>query len=192
MSRAMLLLAALVAVAAPQRGSGNLVVNGTAREGARGWQTEGAATIEEYEGVPCFVLRNKGSFAQEIPLGPEAAAMYAVLVGRGQSDRINADRSITGLPYLYALVRAVDRRRFVAYWQGQSMRARPADSRQWVSMWGIFQVPEGAASILLQLNQAEAAGSPQDGSAARFADVQMHVFPTERAARRFVDAFLGR
>ena len=190
MTNITLLLAAFIAVAVPQGGTGNLLVNGTAGEGALGWRPQGIATIEAFGGVPCFTVRNRGSFSQEVTLPARAAGMHAVLIGRGQSERINADGSITGLPYLYALVARGDRKRFLAYWQGQGMLARPEQPGDWVKMWGTFEVPKGAAYINVQLNQAERRDSPQDGSAARFADVQLHLFPTKAGAREFLERYL--
>jgi hypothetical protein len=70
------------------------------------------------------------------------------------------------------------------------MLARPQQPTDWVKMWGVFRVPEGAAYISVQLNQAERKDSGQDGSAARFADVEMHLFSTEAAARKFVNEYL--
>jgi hypothetical protein len=62
------------------------------------------------------------------------------LVGRGQSERINPDGAITGLPSLHATVATADRKRFLAYWQGQSMLGRLEYLTQWVKMSG-FQDP---------------------------------------------------
>jgi hypothetical protein len=175
--------------------SGNLVVNGDARAGTSGWHTTGGgvATVEEFLGVPCFVVRNQGSFQQIIPMPPGAAGKYAALVARGQSERINGlDGSITGLPYLYAMPATEPPSRFLGHWQGQQLLARPKDPGEWVVMSGIFLVPEGTRNLLLDLNQAERKDSPQDGSAARFADVQVRLFATEAAARVFVGEYSRR
>jgi hypothetical protein len=59
------------------------------------------------------------------------------LVGRGQSERINPDGAITGLPSLHATVATADRKRFLAYWQGQSMLGRLEYLTQWVKMSGV-------------------------------------------------------
>jgi hypothetical protein len=177
--------AVLVACAAPQSASGNLLVNGDARRGVDGWTPRGLATVETFLGVSSFTVRYKGSFFQEIQLTDRAVGTFAVLLAKGQSDRINADGAITGLPYLYASVATDDRKRIIAYWQGQNMLARPEYSTQWVPMSGVFQVPLGARFIYVQLNQAERKDLPQDGSAARFADVQFHLFATEAEAKAF-------
>lgn len=66
------------------------------------------ATTEQIDGVPCFTVRSPGAFVQEVALPPAAAGMYAVIVG-GQTGRVNAGPSITGLPYLYGLVIGTDR-----------------------------------------------------------------------------------
>ena len=185
MMKAVGVFTVVVACAAPPSATGNLLVNGDARRGIEGWTPRGIATVETFLGVPSFTIRNRGAFSQEIMLTDDAAGSFAVLLARGQSDRINTDGSITGLPYLYATVATEDRVRFLAHWQGPTMVARPPDSTQWVPMSGVFQVPPGARFIYVQLNQAERKGSPQDGSAARFADVQFHLFATEAEAKAF-------
>jgi hypothetical protein len=102
---------------------------------------------------------------------------------------VNEDGSITGLPYLYGLVVAADRTRFLAHWQGQKLLARPSQPGQWVTMSGIFSVPYGAVSIWIKLQQAERKNSPQNGSAARFSDVRLVLFPSEAAARAYVEGY---
>ena len=77
----------------------------------------------------------------------------------------------------------------VPHWQGQNLLGRPAKPGQWVTMSAVFSVPYGAASVWIELNQAERKGLPQDGSAARFSDVRLVLFPTEDAARAFVGQY---
>ena len=176
-------LALALALQAP---SGNMLVNGDAAGGTGGWLTQGAATTERIQGMPCFTVRSAGWFRQEVSLPADAAGKYVAVVGKGQADRLNADGSITGLPYLYGMVMAGDRKHFLAYWQGQKMLGRPQQSEQWVKLSGVFRVPDGAASVLIHLKQAERKDSPQNGSAARFMDVRLQLFTTEKAARAFV------
>jgi hypothetical protein len=168
--------------------TGNLLVNGDAAQNAAGWTPGGVALIERIDGVTCFTVRG-GSFRQEIKLSADAIGMYAAVVGRGQAERVNADGSITGLPYLYGMVATADRKQYLAYWQGQKMLGRPEQHGQWVTMSGVFSVPYGAAYISVQLLQAERKGSPRDGSAARFTDVRVELFPTEEAARAFIGQY---
>jgi hypothetical protein len=165
---------------------GNLLTNGDARLAAAGWTPTGVAVTEHLAGIPCFTVRGGGTFRQQVTLPVDAVGMYAAVVGRGQAERVNADGAITGLPYLYALVSSADHEHILAYWQGQKMLARPSEVGQWVTMAGVFSVPYGAAFVSIQLKQAERKGVPQDGSAARFADVRMQLFPTEEAARAFI------
>ena len=186
-------VAVLVMLTFLQTGPTNLLTNGDARQGSAGWTTEvivhGFAKTEIIGGVPCFTVRSPGSFRQVVALPPSAAGRYAAIVGRGQAERVNADGSITGLPYLYGMVIAADRIHFLAYWQGQQMLARPTYPGEWVAMSGVFRVPQGAAAISVQLRQAERKDDRQDGSAARFADVRMVLFPSEDAARAYVTAY---
>jgi len=184
---------ALVMLAILQPESANMLMNGDARQGSAGWTTtgtvHGVAKSEIIGGVPCFTVRSPGSFKQDVVLPPSAAGWYAAIVGRGQAERVNSNGSITGLPYLYGMVIAADRTHFLAYWQGQQMLARPSSPGEWVAMSGVFRVPPGAMAVSLQLQQAERKGDPQDGSAARFADVRMALFLSEDAARAYVAAY---
>jgi hypothetical protein len=187
-------IAVLVMLTFLQTGPTNLLTNGDARQGSAGWMTEvivrGFAKTEIIGGVPCFTVRSPGSFRQVVELPASAAGLYAAIVGRGQAERVNADGSITGLPYLYGMViSAADRTRFLGYWQGQQMRARPSYPGEWVAMSGVFRVPTGAGAISVWLQQAERKDDPQDGSAARFADVRMVLFPSEDEARAYVAAY---
>ena len=186
-------LAVLVMLAVLQAPPTNLLTNGDARQGSAGWKAyaiiQGSATTEIIGGVPCFTVRSPGSFKQVVELPPSAGGLYAAVVGRGNAERVNSSGSITGLPYLYGMVIAVDRTRFLGYWQGQQMLARPTFPGEWVPMSGVFRIPDGAAAISVQLGQAQRKDDPQDGSAARFADVRMVLFPSEDAARRYVAAY---
>ena len=186
-------VAVLVMLTFLQTGPTNLLTNGDARQGSAGWTAgvivRGFAKTEILGGVPCFTVRSPGSFHQVVELPPSAAGQYAAIVGRGQADRVNADGSITGLPALYGMVIAADRIHFLGYWQGQQMLARPRYPGEWIAMSGVFRVPQGTAAISVQLRQAERKDDRQDGSAARFADVRMVLFPSEDAARAYVTAY---
>jgi len=57
-------------------------------------------------------------------------------------------------------------------------------------MWGIFRVPDGTGAVRFFLNQALRNSVPHNGSAARFDDVGLYLFPTEKAARSFVNSRL--
>jgi hypothetical protein len=174
---------------AAQVPGGNMLVNGDAAGGSSGWRAQGRASTERIGGITCFTLRSKGSFQQDVNLPPNAVGMYAAVVAKGQADRINTDGAITGLPYLYGMVMTRDRKQFLAYWQGQQMLARPADPALWVTMSGVFSVPYGAAAVSIQLHQAEGKDLPQNGSAARFSDVRLVLFPTEEAAHAYIAGY---
>jgi hypothetical protein len=185
----MIALLFVLAVSAAQPWMENLLVNANASEGARGWTTEGDVGTEELGGASCFTVRRGGSFAQDVELPEGAVGQFAVLIGRGRADRVIPDGTITGLPYLYAVVLTRDRQRFLDYWQGQDLLARPTRPDEWVRMSGVYKVPEHAAYVSVQLRQAEASGTPHDGSAARFTEIRFHLFPTEAAARAYATHF---
>jgi hypothetical protein len=168
----------------------NLLQNPDAELDARHWQAWGQATIEEINGNKSFVLRNQGYYYQEVILPDGAVGQYAVFVGRGLSERINADGAITGLPYLYGYmlppVDGTGGKSIKAYLQGQRMLGQARSAGEWVIMWGIFKVPEGTGRIGFYLHQAERKGVPQNGSAASFDDLGLYLFPTEDEAKAFV------
>lgn len=78
--------------------------------------------------------------------------------------------------------------RILDYMRGQNMLASPSHENDWVTMSGIFRVPEGAKTIRFFLNQALRNGVPHNGSAARFDDLGLYLFATEQDARSFVNA----
>jgi hypothetical protein len=183
---------ALIASATLLQGQTNLLKNPNADLQSQFWRSHGEATIETCAtGNPCFVVRNGGYFLQDVALPGGAVGQYALLVGRGASERINSDGAITGLPYLYGyMMPEVSPRggHILDYLQGQNMLAVPTRESEWVSMWGIFRVPEGTGAIRFFLNQALRNGVPHNGSAARFDDVGLYLFATEQEARAFVNA----
>src|SRR5262245_8389556 len=120
----LLLLMLALALASPRqavRGQApqNLVQNGDASRGLYGWQPSGFATLEETGDAAHFVVRDKGHFTQIIELPPLAAGQFVTVVGRGASDRINANGSITGLPSVYGMFEERYRVRILGYLQGQ-------------------------------------------------------------------------
>ena len=175
--------------------STNLLKNPNADDGANGWRVYGKATVEQTDdGNSRFVVRDKGHFFQDVILPDGSAGKYALLIGRVSSERINADGSITGLPYLYGymMVDANPRGgRILSYLQGQQMVSSSRKENDWVTAWGIFQIPAGTGAIRFFLNQAERKDLPQNGSAARFDDLGLYIFSTEPEASEFVKAHQG-
>ena len=168
----------------------NLLENPKAELDAQHWRAMGEATIEEFDGKRSFVVRNGGYFLQDVILPEGAAGQYAVLIGRGSSERINADGAITGLPYLYGymMVPGVPNGgRVLDYLQGQRMLCSARTANEWVKMWGIFKVPVGTSVIRFFLDQALRGGVPHNGSAARFNDLGLYLFATKEEAQAFVD-----
>ena len=110
----MALLAAVGLVSAGEAGQAdppNLLIDGG---GPGAWEPRDDARPEEFLGVACLAVRRPGSFTQAVSLPSSAGGLYAVLLGLGQSDRINTDGSITGMPYLYATVFSADGKRILA------------------------------------------------------------------------------
>jgi hypothetical protein len=170
----------------------NLLRNPNADEGAGYWRTYGQAKVEQTsDGNWRFVVRNGGHFWQDASLPEDSAGEYALLIGRASSERINSDGAITGLPYLYGYMMKGDPSlgRINSYLQGQRMRCEAVKPNQWVTVWGIFEVPPGTGAIRFSLDQAERKGVPQNGSAAWFDDLGLYLFSSEAEGNAFVQAY---
>jgi hypothetical protein len=171
----------------------NLLQNPNGDQAAEFWRAFGEATVEQVTGNNlCFVVRNGGYFIQDVPVPDDAAGQYAVLIGRGSSQRIHEGGAITGLPYLYGYMmdKAGPRGGHVLeYLQGQRMRAKTKIRDEWVDMWGIFQVPEKTKVIRFFLSQASRSGVPHNGSAARFDNLGLYLFATKEDAEAFVSGY---
>lgn len=167
----------------------NLLLNPNADSKSENWRAMEQATIEDFNGDKVFVVRNGGSFSQDVTLTETDTGKFALLIGRGSSERINPDGANTGSPYLYGYMMNPDKPgggRIYAYLQGQKMRGDARVENEWVTMSGIFKVPPGTGRIRFFLNQAERRGVPHNGSAARFDSLGLYLFETEEDALQFV------
>src|SRR5687768_3402314 len=91
----------------------NVLRNANASEGMRFWNTrasasspgvtDGNASIEQFEGNPCFVLRRGGRFRQTVSISEGHESLYVVFVGRVLSEYVHPGRVVTDRPYLYGL-----------------------------------------------------------------------------------------
>jgi hypothetical protein len=165
----------------------NLLQNPSADLNGRSWLANGEATVEEVNGNRCFVVRNGGSFRQDVALPQGPAGQYVVFIGRSLSERVNFDGSVTDLPYLYGYMLAKGeggKERILDYMQG--MLGRPTFANEWVQISGVFKVPEGANKVRFFLNQGLGRGVERDGSAARFDDLALYIIPTAEEAKAIV------
>jgi len=172
--------------------STNFLRNPDADLGEASWRASGEATVETIEGNPCFVVRNGGSFFQDVELPDGAVGQYAVFIGRAASERINDDGKITGLPYLYGYMMEEEKPgggRILAYLQSQQMLASPRTKDQWVNIKGYFKVPEKTKRIRFFLNQALHRDVPHNGSAARFDNLGLYLVVTREEAEALVQRY---
>jgi hypothetical protein len=190
---AALLLWFLLTTSLANAQSNNLLENHSANDGADHWRVFGNATIEQTpESNPYFTVRNNGYFLQDVTLPEGSVGKYVLLIGRVLSERINADGAITGLPSLYGyMMEGAPPRggRILSYLQGQQMLCKSNKENEWVTAWGIFQVPDGTGAIRYFLSQAERKDIPQNGSAARFDDLGIYLFNTEEEASAFIEKY---
>jgi hypothetical protein len=183
-----LFVTAALAQAPPVTAARNLLNNPGGDHSLAGWLASDAVRVERCDGDPCFVLKNQGQLQQFVELPADSSGRFLVIIGSGRTERIHPS-AITGLPYLYGSV--LNGPRITAYFQGQQMRARPANTDEWVPMFGIFQLPADGGMLSIQASLAEARGVPQNGSAARFDDLGCYVFATAEEAQAFVAAWSG-
>jgi hypothetical protein len=180
------LVVACIACLHAEQAVTNLVRNGGASLSTADWSPFREATIEGEGQAAHFVVRNGASFSQTITLPADAVGRFLAVAARGTSDRVNADYSITGLPYIHGLFGARERGRIAGYMTGDKMSGRPQKPGDWVVMSGVFRVPDDAVAVTIRLGQGERNGDPQNGSAARFDDVGLFLFETEGQARSLV------
>lgn len=150
------------------------------------------AAVEDFNGDNVFVVRNKGYFYQDVNLSESDVGKFALLIGRGSSERVNMDGVITGLPYLYGYMLNTSNsegRKILTYLQSPRMLGASPYQDEWMTMFGIFQVPEGASAIRFFLKQAERKDVPQNGSAARFDNLGLYLFETEKDALEFIKQY---
>ena len=172
----------------------NLLRNPNADDGPNNWSGKGNAAVErDSAGNSHFAVRNGGSFVQNVVLPEGSAGKFALLIGRGLSERMNPDGAITGLPCLYGYMlegKNPNGGTIKDYLQGHRMGPNARTMIEWAPLWGIFEVPKGAGAISFFLNQAEREGVPQNGSAARFDDLGLYLFDNAEEAKVFVDIYI--
>lgn len=197
--RVLVLAALLAAFNTPQLPPPNMVANGDARAGKQHWVPRKShqlptreqakdATIEDCEGVPCFVVRNGIAWQQRIQILEDVAGKHVLIIARASSERVHADGNITGLPYLWARL-STDATAPVQGTILQGMRLEIDTPDRWGTMYGVFPVPKGVVAMDIMLGQAERKGTPQNGSAARVKEVEVRFFDTEAAARAYVTMY---
>ena len=173
----------------------NWLNNPYADAGTNGWISAGDAAVEVINGNPAFVIRNGGHLSQEIQLSEDMSGKFMLIIGLAWSERSNANRNITGLPYFYAYemeaIQADDHDELYInrYLKVNDMLHTASDIYQWVVIWEIFQISESTNTIDLFLMQAERMGVPQNGSAARFDDLGVYFFNSIDEAETFVNAY---
>ena len=172
--------------------SPNLLRNSKAEAGLKYWRAYGDANVEqESKGNHIFRVRKGGHLFQDVRLPYDSTGKFALLIGRVSSERINPDGAITGLPYLYGymLDDIKPGSRVIEYLRGQTMRCTAKEENKWVTASGIFYVPSGSNYVRFFLNQALRRGVPHNGSKARFDNLGLYLFDSEKEARAFVADF---
>ena len=169
----------------------NLLLNGDAAKGTESWRTYGDAVVEKNATFSCFVVHAGGHFWQDVELPKNAAGQYLVFIGRGAGERIKPKDGTANFsaPYLYGYMMQPPPpggKEILAYLQGQQMRAEIEAANEWVNMSGIFEVPDGTTKVRFFLMYSATANVPQDGAAARLANLGLFMFSRKEDAEVFV------
>jgi hypothetical protein len=170
----------------------NLVANHSAVDGRAVWWFSGNARIDDCDGDPCFALQQGDSIRQTVVLPHDVGGRYVVLIGSAQVEKLSAAGDITGQPYLYALVGSTDPGRISAHLQGQQLRGQPTRALQWVTMSGVFRMPDDAYLLTFELKRAAKVGGSEPGGVARYDNLGVYAFETEEQARAFIASWRGR
>ena len=158
---------------------------------SRYWVASWDATIEKFDGILCYVVRNGGHFRQEIKLPPDAAGQYLVLIGRGSPERVDPNGAITGLPYIYGYVLGEGealKEPILGNLQSSWLLGR-GRANEWVKMFAAFKLPQTAKGVRYIIGQAQQKDVPQTGSAARFDDLGLYLFPSPYEAQVFINKY---
>lgn len=172
--------------------SSNWLDDPYANANSHAWTARGDAEIEYINGNPSFTVRNGGYFLQEIPLSDYLSGEFMLIIGLVSSERVNADGSITGMPYLYAYemgtvqANSPENPLINKYLNLPDLLDSPNKANEWFVIWDIFPVPEDTGTIRLFLKQAEQQDVPHNGSAARFDDLGVYFFTSVVEAESFV------
>jgi hypothetical protein len=187
-----LILICLLFAASFVRAQTNLLLNPNADSNSENWRVFGEAGVEEFNGDKVFVVRNNGYLIQDVNLTESDIGKFALFIGRGSTERINPDGAITGLPSLHGYMMNPGKPsggEIYANLDGQMMLARIQTKDEWVTMFGVFQVPEGTGRIRFFLNQASRQGVPHNGSATRFNNLGLYLFETKEDVLQFVKVY---
>jgi hypothetical protein len=159
------------------------------------WITAGNTVVEEVDGDPCFVIRDGGYFTQEIVLSDNTDGQFAVLTGLVSSKRSNTNGTITGMPYIYGyMMEAEDldsgaTTPIHSFLQVLDYRYDIKSESDWLSISGIFPVPEDTGRIMVFLKQAKQRGIAYNNSESRFDNLGVYLFSSAEEAKAFVDEY---
>lgn len=173
-------------------GQDNLLLNSDAAESASHWKAHGDAEVRVLDGEAVFIVRNGGYFFQDVKLSSDSEGKFALLIGKASAQRINPSGSITDLPYIYGYMMYDYKRsggRINTYLQEQRMLLQAKSPDQWSKVYGVFKVAPGTEAIRFFLKQASRRGDPHDGSEARFDDLGLYLFDSERDALSFAERY---
>jgi hypothetical protein len=193
-----IVVAVALSLTAAQFPPPNIVENGDARGAESSWTKDekrpgrmGRASMESCETGPCFVVRDGANWAQFPRLPEGSVGKFVLVIGRGSSERVWPKHdNITGVPYLQVAFATASRTRYIYVDnRNDAYRGNASQPNQWVTMSSIKRIPAEAAFLWLQLGQGERKGTPHNGSAARFMDVEARIFDTEDAARAYIEQY---
>ncbi len=148
------------------------------------WRARGEATIEEVNGEKVFVVHKHSWFKQDVKVTDAAIGKYALFIGLVSSERAATDKPITGLPYIYVWIFVPGKAIY-----GQKLSNDAKSKKEWHVIYGIFQVQKEEGYLRFFLYQSESNDASYNGSVARFKNVGLYLFETEKDALEFARAY---
>jgi len=163
--------------------------NGADRKNGE-WQAIGDAKIEEFGNTKRFVVRNGGSFVQQIKFPEESTGKYLLLIGSGSSERVFSNNNTTDHAYLFGFI--WDDQHITNYLQGQSLLWDSKQPNEWMCLSGIFQIPEKSVRFSVHAGQAAKKGTAQKGAPARFDNLGAFIFDDQASAELYAEKYCSQ
>ena len=170
----------------------NWLHNPGADESTNGWYPyKNAGAHKGPGGNNYFYVRDGHTMSQNIYI-PEGTGWYALYVGRASINRKGDEFPDNGLPHISSYM-LDDNSKIKNQPFGQQLsdyHFRHNYNDDWVPMWGIWQIDDEATRITFFMRQSNKDKSDLGDIEARFDDLGLYFFKTEKEANAFLKNIL--
>lgn len=168
----------------------NHLSNPTGKDELESWTSTGSVSVAEDDENVSFRtadrLDERAYLYQDVNIANAGSGNYLCLISTVSSDP--GTGTITELPYVYGYL--LDRDEEIVTYLQEDTCLHDGSTDDWLIVYGIFEVPDGARSARVVLKQAYQDGTPPAGADARFRDADIRVFGSLEEAERHVDVYL--